>query len=164
MEDRQRGIRSWGGVLSCVLSTPQFAHPASCECSTHTGTQEQSLSAEIYVITRVARLFAPSCGAVSRMAARRRDPPGWPPQVPRHPYGYFPLPEFFRKSLQTLYLRRRGDGGNPKIVQERLGHSSIAITMDVYSHSIAGMDKAAAGTFDAMLASQKRLAVAESAG
>lgn len=27
---------------------------------------------------------------------------------------------------------------HPKIVQERLGHSSIAITMDIYSHEHAG--------------------------
>jgi integrase len=57
----------------------------------------------------------------------------------------------------------RSAGANPKIVQERLGHSSIAMTMDVYSHSIVGIDKAAAGTFDALLANQKRLAVTESA-
>jgi integrase len=32
----------------------------------------------------------------------------------------------------------------PKVVSERLGHSSVKITYDVYAHSIAGMQDAAA--------------------
>ncbi len=48
-----------------------------------------------------------------------------------------------RHTSATLLLSA---GASPKIVQERLGHSSIKITMDVYSHSRAGMDKAATGT------------------
>jgi integrase len=37
---------------------------------------------------------------------------------------------------------------HPKIVQERLGHASIAMTLDLYSHTIPGMQKAAALGFD----------------
>jgi integrase len=33
---------------------------------------------------------------------------------------------------------------HPKIVQERLGHSSIAITMDIYSHLMPNMQGEAA--------------------
>jgi len=39
---------------------------------------------------------------------------------------------------------------NPKIVQERLGHSSITMTMDIYSHAIPSMQADAAGKFDEM--------------
>ncbi len=39
-------------------------------------------------------------------------------------------------------------GVNPKIVQERLGHSSIAVTMDIYSHVVPGLQEAAALAFD----------------
>ena len=39
-------------------------------------------------------------------------------------------------------------GVHPKIVQERLGHSTIAITMDTYSHISPGMQEAAAKRFD----------------
>jgi integrase len=35
-------------------------------------------------------------------------------------------------------------GIHPKIVSERLGHSSTALTMDVYSHVLDGMQEAAA--------------------
>jgi integrase len=40
---------------------------------------------------------------------------------------------------------------HPKIVQERLGHSSIAITMDVYSHLMPNMQGDAADAVDAVL-------------
>jgi integrase len=35
-----------------------------------------------------------------------------------------------------------------KIVQERLGHSGIAITLDLYSHVAPGLQQAAANKFD----------------
>ena len=40
---------------------------------------------------------------------------------------------------------------HPKIVQERLGHSSIAITMDIYSHLMPNMQADAAAKVDAVL-------------
>ncbi|MFC1866090.1 tyrosine-type recombinase/integrase [Chloroflexota bacterium] len=41
-------------------------------------------------------------------------------------------------------------GTHPRIVQERLGHSSIATTLDIYSHTVPGMQKAAAERLDSM--------------
>ena len=43
-------------------------------------------------------------------------------------------------------------GVHPKIVSERLGHASVAITLDIYSHVLPGMQEAAAVIFDAMMA------------
>jgi len=40
---------------------------------------------------------------------------------------------------------------HPKIVQERLGHSSIAITMDIYSHLMPNMQGEAAAAVDGAL-------------
>lgn len=37
-------------------------------------------------------------------------------------------------------------GIHPKVVSERLGHSTIAITLDTYSHVVEGMDADAANT------------------
>ncbi len=37
---------------------------------------------------------------------------------------------------------------HPKVVQERLGHSSITTTLDVYSHVLPGLQEAAAQAFD----------------
>lgn len=39
-------------------------------------------------------------------------------------------------------------GIHPKIVQERLGHSSIEMTLDTYSHVVPGLQEAAAKRFD----------------
>jgi integrase len=48
---------------------------------------------------------------------------------------------------------------HPKIVQERLGHSSIAITMDIYSHLMPNMQgEAAAAVDDALRAAINRRA------
>jgi integrase len=53
-----------------------------------------------------------------------------------------------RHTWATLAL---GAGVHPKIVSERLGHASIAITLDVYSHVSAGMQHDAADTVAALL-------------
>ena len=42
-------------------------------------------------------------------------------------------------------------GIHPKIVQERLGHSSIQMTLDTYSHVTPGLQEAAAARFDEVL-------------
>ena len=53
-----------------------------------------------------------------------------------------------RHSHASILLKA---GVHPKIVQERLGHSSIAITLDTYSHVAPGLQKAAAESFDRLL-------------
>jgi integrase len=40
------------------------------------------------------------------------------------------------------------EGIHPKVVQERLGHSSIAITLDLYSHVIGTLQEDAAARLD----------------
>jgi len=45
-------------------------------------------------------------------------------------------------------------GTHPKIVQERLGHSSIRVTLDTYSHVMGGLQEAAAQRFDDFLATK----------
>jgi integrase len=53
-----------------------------------------------------------------------------------------------RHSHASLMLKA---GTHPKIVQERLGHSSIQITLDTYSHVAPGLQEAAANRFDEMV-------------
>ena len=50
-----------------------------------------------------------------------------------------------RHSHASLLLRQ---GVHPKVVQERLGHSSIQVTLDTYSHVAPGLQEAAAKGFD----------------
>lgn len=42
-------------------------------------------------------------------------------------------------------------GVNPKVVQERLGHSSVTLTLNTYSHVMPGLQEAAADKFDDLL-------------
>lgn len=51
-----------------------------------------------------------------------------------------------RHTHASLMLKQ---GIHPKIVQERLGHSTISITLDTYSHVAPGLQEAAAKLFDA---------------
>lgn len=42
-------------------------------------------------------------------------------------------------------------GIHPRVVQERLGHASISVTLDTYSHSVPGLQEEAAGRIAALL-------------
>ena len=53
-----------------------------------------------------------------------------------------------RHTHASLMLKQ---GIHPKIVQERLGHASIQITLDTYSHVAPGLQEAAAKRFDELL-------------
>jgi len=53
-----------------------------------------------------------------------------------------------RHTHASLMLKQ---GIHPKIVQERLGHSSIQITLDTYSHVTPGLQQATAQRFDELL-------------
>jgi integrase len=52
-------------------------------------------------------------------------------------------------------------GINPKIVQERLGHSSVRLTLDTYSHLLPGIQATAANAFDDLMKSKVRRAKSE---
>ena len=53
-----------------------------------------------------------------------------------------------RHTHATLLLKA---GVHPKIVSERLGHAGVAITLDLYSHVLPGLQETAAQRFDLML-------------
>ena len=53
-----------------------------------------------------------------------------------------------RHTHASLLLKQ---GVHPKIVQERLGHASIQITLDTYSHVAPGLQEAAANKFEKLI-------------
>ncbi len=53
-----------------------------------------------------------------------------------------------RHTYASLMLKQ---GIHPKIVQERLGHATIAVTLDTYSHVAPGLQEAAAERFDELI-------------
>ncbi len=54
-----------------------------------------------------------------------------------------------RHTAATLLLLQ---GIHPKVVQERLGHATISMTLDTYSHLIPSMGRDAADRLDQLLA------------
>jgi hypothetical protein len=62
---------------------------------------------------------------------RRRRPPG--------------LPKIRLHDLRHSYASAALAAGIPaKVISERLGHATIAVTMDIYSHVLPGLDREAA--------------------
>ena len=57
-----------------------------------------------------------------------------------------------RHKMASLYLEQ---GVNPKTVAERLGHASVTITLDLYSHCLPGVQAAVAAQFDRAMESAK---------
>jgi integrase len=57
-------------------------------------------------------------------------------------------PHDLRHTCATLFFSQ---GANPKLVQELLGHSSVALTIDRYSHVLPGMGDQTAAAMDATL-------------
>ena len=57
-----------------------------------------------------------------------------------------------RHTFASLMLLR---GAKPKVISEALGHTSVAFTMDVYSHIIEGMQEEAMSLLDEVLPSGK---------
>ena len=47
--------------------------------------------------------------------------------------------------MASLYLEQ---SVNPKTVAERLGHASVNITLDLYSHCLPGVQEAVSTQFD----------------
>lgn len=57
-----------------------------------------------------------------------------------------------RHTSATILLKEKV---SPKIVQERLGHSTIKLTMDTYSHVLEGMQEAATEAMESALGSSR---------
>ncbi len=53
--------------------------------------------------------------------------------------------------MTTLLLE---EGVHPKVVGELLGHSAIAVTVDLYSHATGTMQRQAVDTLDQLLGGQ----------
>jgi len=63
-----------------------------------------------------------------------------------------------RHTHASLMLKQ---GIHPKIVQERLGHSTISMTLDIYSHVAPGLQEAAARSFDTLVNPEREKALSE---
>ena len=55
-------------------------------------------------------------------------------------------------------------GVHPKIVQERLGHASIQVTLEIYSHVAPGLQEKAVARFDERVLSKREKEAIENVG
>jgi integrase len=85
---------------------------------------------------------APEGGPLRRTNFRRRT---WLPAV-RASVGE---PFRFHDLRHTHAAMLIAQGEHPKVIQLRLGHSSIQVTLDTYGHLFEGLDEAAADRLDA---------------
>lgn len=97
------------------------------------------------------------------MATGQRSDDGYvfakPDGSPIHPD---PISQTFERAVAKLYVPRirlhdlrhthvtilLQQNVHPKVVSERLGHSSVAFTMTVYQHVMPGLQAQAASTFE----------------
>jgi integrase len=88
---------------------------------------------------------APQGGPLLRRNFRRRE---WLPAV-RASVGE---PMRFHDLRHTHAAMLIAQGEHPKVIQNRLGHSSIKVTLDTYGHLLDGLDVAAAERLDTVFA------------
>jgi len=85
----------------------------------------------------------------------RKDGQALQPRSLTHAFVQFARRHGFQVRLHDLRhshaTHMLASGVHPKIAQERLGHSSIGITLDLYSHVLPGMQAEAVNRVDAML-------------
>ena len=60
-------------------------------------------------------------------------------------------PVTFHGLRHTHFTDLLREGVHPKIASERAGHASVAITLDVYSHTVPGLQEDAALRIDGAL-------------
>ena len=61
------------------------------------------------------------------------------------------LPREWREAHESPLSQLRRAGGSPKVISERLGHSKVGFTLDIYGHILPGMEEEAAQKVDSGL-------------
>jgi len=93
---------------------------------------------------------APQGGPLLRRNFRRRT---WLPAV----RGSVGEPMRFHDLRHTHAAMLIAQGEHPKVIQNRLGHSSINVTLDTYGHLFEGLDEAAAERLDDLFSTTPRV-------
>jgi integrase len=140
-------LRVVASLIRIVGDEPQLAEPKS-----RRSRRQVELSAYAVEALRRHRSSAPSIGFVfarpdGRPLAVTTTWKRWRALLLRAKVPAMPFHRA-RHSAATLLLSR---GVHPKIVSEMLGHSTVAITLDVYSHVTPAMHREAARIMDELL-------------
>jgi integrase len=151
--DLDGGWLSVRQTLVVVANQPQLSQP-----KTNRGHRQLALDPETIMVLRghrrnqaAERLAAGPAWTACNLVFTRQDGSPLHPEYVRRQFdrhlrrAELPRIRFhdLRHTHATLALQA---GVHPKVVSERLGHTTVSITLDVYSHAIPGMQQDAAST------------------
>jgi integrase len=136
-----------------VANMPQASEPKSAR-------GRRSLALDPVTVTALRRHRARQLEHKLAVGARYQDSGlafTWPDGSPIHPRRFSQwfeqharragLPKIRLHDLRHSYASAALAAGVPaKVISERLGHATIAVTMDIYSHVLPGLDREAADT------------------
>jgi integrase len=158
---RWRSVDLDAGQLAVVASTEQTDAGAIREKEAKSG-KTRTVALPLMAIEELRRWRVAQAEELLKLGARADD--NW--HVVTQAYGSPLQPRslthvmsaFLKEWNVTLHGLRHSHASymlasniHPKVVQERLGHSSIAITMDIYSHLMPNMQGEAAAAVDGAL-------------
>jgi integrase len=160
---RWRSVDLVNGQLAVVASTEQTDAGDIREKEAKSG-RARTIALPSMAVEELRRWRAAQAQELFRLGVRADD--GWHVVTqadgsPLQPRSLTHVMSEFLKShdaRMTLHKLRHSHASHmlaanvhPKVVQERLGHSSIAITMDIYSHMMPNMQGEAAAAVDEAL-------------
>jgi integrase len=157
---RWRSVDLENGQLAVVASRPQ----GGIEKETK-GGRGRLIALPIMVVTELRRCRTQQAEQLLRLGVRLTDDhhvysrvdgtPYWPGRLTRSFKSFMrehQLPQIRLHDLRHSHATHLlAAGVHPKIAQERLGHASISVTMDVYSHAMPGMQADAVARIDAAM-------------
>jgi integrase len=158
---RWRSIDLEGGQLAVVASTEQTDGGAIREKEVKSG-KARTVALPSLAVEELRRWRVAQAEEMLKVGIRTDD--SW--HVVTNEDGSSPQPRSITRALNRflkewnikLHGLRHSHASHmlasnvhPKIVQERLGHSSIAITMDIYSHLMPNMQGEAAAAVDGVM-------------
>jgi integrase len=167
---RWRSIDLERAQLSVVASTEQTEEGIR-EKETKSG-RNRTVALPSIVVDELRRHRLAQAETLLRLGVRLTDDHHVCAREDGEPFQPHSISAAFRKFIQRRGLQQirfhdlrhshatqmLASGVHPKIAQERLGHSSISVTLDLYSHVMPGMQEDAAARVDAAMeaALQKR--------
>jgi integrase len=161
---RWRNVDLDGGQLSIVASRSRGEHGRPIEKGTKTG-RGRLIALPILAVTELRRHRTRQAERLLRLGivlnenhyvcARLDGGPSHPTRLTRL-FNQFMRdhklpPVRFHDLRHSHATHMLAAGIHPKIAQDRLGHSSIAVTMDTYSHALPNMQQDAVAKLDTAL-------------
>ncbi len=155
----QRQLSEVGGHKQAGLPTRLLLQPPKTARSRRTvdlpdfvvealRQHHERMAAEGHLVTDHLLVFVDQDGGFVRKSNLRRR--SWAPLLRQAGIPYLRLHDLRHTAATHMFQ----EGVHPRVVQERLGHANIGITLGIYSHVLPTMQRDAADKIDALLKPQ----------